>query len=76
VAAVLSEVDFAVKLRTSHLRIPDDPRDGCLTVYLAVKIGKWTWYLSRWDTVRVTRSGKHVAWSWPGKVMCWYGGRF
>lgn len=70
-----------VKVHTTRLRIPGDPRDGRLTVYASVRLGRRTWYLSRWDSLRVRRdrgeAGPTIRWVvGQGQVMCWYGGRF
>lgn len=68
------------KIHMTRLNIPGDPRDRQLTVYASLRLGRRTWYLSRWDTLRVQRDRKDaeasIAWTWPGRVMCWYGGRF
>ena len=50
-----------------------DPRDGRWHFYGVITLGSQSFWLSRWDTVRVD-ADKDLQ-IWRGPVMTWYAGR-
>ena len=49
--------------------------NGRRSVYLSVTLGRRTWFVSRWDTVRVLPKVRNVD-LYRGAVMTWYAGAF
>lgn len=47
--------------------------NGRRSAWGAITIGRWCWWVSRWDTARV--KGGVGAWQWRRPEMTWYGGR-
>jgi hypothetical protein len=68
---------LSVSLTTGRLRI-NDQRNGRRTWYGSVTIGRRTWFVSRWDTIRVRpyqgSSQRRNYMIHVGPIMSWYCG--
>ena len=49
--------------------------NGRQSLYLSLAVGQRTWFLARWDTVRVHPKPRNRD-LWRGLIMTWYCGSF
>lgn len=62
-------MEFGVRATISRLY------NGRRSVYVSLQLGRRSWFLSRWDTARVTLKPAEIN-IWRGPVMTWYAGTF